>query len=387
MGRPIRKMIMRPPPPTPAEKGAIQELKERDDIVIKQADKGSAVVVMDKVDYLEEANRQMADERFYKKLDSDPTEEFSTKITQELIIMKENSHIDKNTYLKPDKPKAGRFYLLPKIHKVRNRGRPIVSENGHPTENSSEFLDFHLRLHVEALLSHLRDTTNYLQNFLRGPLFFRWTLRHYTLASHILTVSKHVERSGTKEPLENHQRNVLSSCSHWYGSITTLHLMESIVLQINGTAMGTKMAPSYANIFMGKLEQLIIQSAPYKPISWFRFIDEVDMKWTESEEDLIRFFDHANYVHPTIRFTHETSRNNISFLDTYTTCENGIMPTDIYNKSTDTHQYLSPQSCHPKHCTKSIPYSQALRIKRICSNEQTTKNRRGELKYHLEKRG
>jgi hypothetical protein len=44
------------------------------------------------------------DERFYKKLDSDPTEEFSTKITQELKIMKENSHIDKNTfdYLKPD---------------------------------------------------------------------------------------------------------------------------------------------------------------------------------------------------------------------------------------------------------------------------------------------
>ena len=26
-------------------------------------------------------------------------------------------------------------------------------------------------------------------------------------------------------------------------------------LQINGTAMGTKMAPSYANIFMGKLEK------------------------------------------------------------------------------------------------------------------------------------
>ena len=43
--------------------------------------------------------------------------------------MKENSHIDKNTfdYLKPDKPKVGRFYLLPKIHKVNNPGRPIVS--------------------------------------------------------------------------------------------------------------------------------------------------------------------------------------------------------------------------------------------------------------------
>ena len=58
--------------PTSAEKGALQGLKERDDIVIKSADKGSAVVVMDKVDYLEEANRQLTDERFYKKLDSDP---------------------------------------------------------------------------------------------------------------------------------------------------------------------------------------------------------------------------------------------------------------------------------------------------------------------------
>ena len=93
---------------------------------------------MDKVDYLEEANKQLTDERFYKKLDSDPTEEFSTKITQELKIMKENGHIDKNIfdYLKPDKPKVGRFYLLSKIHKVNNPGRPIASANGHPTEKN-----------------------------------------------------------------------------------------------------------------------------------------------------------------------------------------------------------------------------------------------------------
>ena len=53
---------------TPVEKSAIQELKERDDIVIKPVDKDSAVVVMDKVDYLEEANRQLTDERFYQKI-------------------------------------------------------------------------------------------------------------------------------------------------------------------------------------------------------------------------------------------------------------------------------------------------------------------------------
>ena len=52
---------------TPAENGVLQELKERDDIVIESADKGSAIVVMDKVDYLEEANRQLTDERFFTK--------------------------------------------------------------------------------------------------------------------------------------------------------------------------------------------------------------------------------------------------------------------------------------------------------------------------------
>jgi hypothetical protein len=37
------------------------------------------------------------------------------------------------------------------------------SANGHPTEKISEFVDFHLRPHVEALPSHLKDTTDYLQ--------------------------------------------------------------------------------------------------------------------------------------------------------------------------------------------------------------------------------
>ena len=37
--------------------------------------------------------------------------------------------------------KAGRFYILSKIHKEGNPGRPIISSNGHPTERISEFVD------------------------------------------------------------------------------------------------------------------------------------------------------------------------------------------------------------------------------------------------------
>jgi hypothetical protein len=153
----------------------------------------------------------------YKKLNSDPTEEFGTKLTQELKIMNETSHIDNDTfdYLKPDKPKAGRFYLLPKIHKVNNPGRSIVSANGHPTEKITEFVDFRLRPHVEALPSHLKDTTDYHLNMeSMNPLpYILFSMDVMSLYTNVLH-NDGVERPGIKEPLKNHQRKVLSSCSH-----------------------------------------------------------------------------------------------------------------------------------------------------------------------------
>jgi hypothetical protein len=57
------------------------------------------------------------------------------------------------------------------------------------------------------------------------------------------------------------------------------------------------------------------------------------------------------------------------------------MTTDLYSKPTDKHQYLSPSSCHPKHCFKSISFSQAIRVKRICSTVETTKQRLGDLRH------
>ena len=42
--------------------------------------------------------------------------------------------------------------------------------------------------------------------------------------------------------------------------------------------------------------------------------------------------------------------------------------TDLYTKPTDAHDYLLYSSAHPQKCKDSIPYSQFLRIKRICSN-------------------
>ena len=88
-----------------------------------------------------------------------------------------------------------------------------------------------------------------------------------------------------------------------------------------------------------------------------------------------------------IKFTHEVSKTKMSFLDTTTTVKEGNMTTNLYSKPTEKHQYLSPSSCHPKHCFKSISFSQAISVKRIWSIVETTKQRLGDLRHHLKRRG
>jgi hypothetical protein len=63
------------------------KIQERNDIIIKPADKGSAVVVMDKTTYIQEAERQLSNCRFYEKLDSDPTLDFTQKIMRAVVYL------------------------------------------------------------------------------------------------------------------------------------------------------------------------------------------------------------------------------------------------------------------------------------------------------------
>ena len=63
-------------------------------------------------------------------------------------------------------------------------------------------------------------------------------------------------------------------------------------LQIHGTAMGSPMAPTYANIFMAMLERKLLQKAPNDliPIEWKRFIDDIFAIWTHGIEKLQHTF-------------------------------------------------------------------------------------------------
>ena len=103
-------------------------------------------------------------------------------------------------------------------------------------------------------------------------------------------------------------------------------------LQIQGTAMGTRMAPSYANILMGDLERKILDKVGKKPSIhvWWRYIDDVFVVWTHGEESLIEFVNQINNIHPTIQFTVEWSLRSIAFLDVQVIIDEGCIVTDLF---------------------------------------------------------
>lgn len=68
-------------------------------------------------------------------------------------------------------------------------------------------------------------------------------------------------------------------------------------LQTQGTAVGTHMAHSYANLFMEKLEKEILSTHHPVPLVWLRYIDEVFAVRTHGGTLLQSFSDHLKPSH------------------------------------------------------------------------------------------
>ena len=112
------------------------------------------------------------------------------------------------------------------------------------------------------------------------------------------------------------------------------------------------------------------------------------MIWTEGSDRLKIFLVYLNNIHPIIKFTSSHSLTNVPFPDVMVSLHNGIIETDIFTKPTDKHQHLILSSSgHPHYPKKAIPFSLALRLRRICSTDAKFKHLINELKTYLLARG
>ena len=142
--------------------------------------------------------------------------------------------------------------------------------------------------------------------------------------------------------------------------------------QLIGVAMGTRLAPTFACLFMGVLESKFLASwTGLAPRMWRRYIDDIFFLWNEGEEELKLFLSHLNESHPTIKFTatYDFATRAVPFLDTVVSIgADGYIKTNLYIKPGTKCTYLAPTSSHPNFIAKNIPFSLAYRLLRICSD-------------------
>jgi len=96
---------------------AIRKLTDNREIIIKPADKGSAVVVMNKIDYIQEAMRQLENQKYYTLIDQPVFQNNASRINKILHRMFVKGFIKEKqlNYLSADQEARPRiFYLLPK---------------------------------------------------------------------------------------------------------------------------------------------------------------------------------------------------------------------------------------------------------------------------------
>ena len=135
---------------------------KRKDLIITNADKGGAVVIMDS--YIKEANRQLSDKASYKQLTQDPTLQHNRMVNQTIERFKKENFLPQKIAdgLKVTNPKTPKLYIAPNIHKPNNPGRPVINSIECHTSEISRFVDHHLQPVVKQIPSYIKDTNHFI---------------------------------------------------------------------------------------------------------------------------------------------------------------------------------------------------------------------------------
>lgn len=410
---------------TKSEWQALISISQRNDIIIKPADKGGAMVIMESDIYKEQIYEILNDTETYQRCSAMREKEISKRLIFFVDKFKTTLTNNEIEYISNINAKQSFFYGLPKVHKsdilkrtLSNENqvithlpglrdfplRPIVAGPASATQHLSKLMDILLKPYMEKIKSFIQDDFHFLKRLNRhttenailvtfdirnlyseiphdlGLMALRFWLEKYPeLLDHRFTANFILE--GVSLILHN---NVF-----WFNN--------EAFLQLKGTAMGTKCAPVYASLTIGYLEEEKLynkveetfntEMRNYISGNWFRYLDDCQVTWPFSREQLNTFHQILNDIDPNITFVMDTSETEIPFLDILLIKKGRHIITDIYRKPTDTQDYLPFKSCHPRHIKNNIPYNLARRIRSIVDEPHLERTRLNELIPILHNKG
>ena len=375
-------------------------------MIIKSADKGRCVTIISKDQYIAEGRQHLAQPLIYERIDHDYTKKLTITINLYLKGALNNHWISKDIYhalrRNPDTTRQQLLYFLWKVHKDPHEIRPIISGTCGPTENISAFVDEILGPYVSSCRHVVTNTTQVINILESTP---------YTDDSIIATLD--VKALYLQIPQEEGVRWVLDRVyGHPQPPSTPRALLEQLLAyilkdniftfnngtyrQTSGIAMGTRCAPTFANLYMAILEEgFMLRRVRNKlpiPTTWLRYIDDVLVVWEHSSDSLDNYIESIDEFHYSIRFTSTKGPNTINFVDINIYKgerfgSSNILDIAPYAKECHTFSYLHYSSCHPPSTFKGVTIGETKRILRNSSNIQTYEHHVQLLMNNLQRRG
>uniref|UniRef100_A0A8C5W849 Helix-turn-helix domain-containing protein n=1 Tax=Leptobrachium leishanense TaxID=445787 RepID=A0A8C5W849_9ANUR len=385
---------------TKEEKKAIKDLDKDETIIIKPADKGGGIVIWSKEAYNEESLRILGDERTYIKLKNNPIIEIRNNLHTLLQDGRDKEILTEREfrYLMIEHIKTPHFYILPKIHKNATKppGRPIIAGINSITSCLSEYIDVLLQPIVKETLSYLKDTINMLQILDK----VKWdedcimvtcdVNALYSNIPHAMGLQTVREEIYNSKNFLDMQIDFIMRSIHFILNNNYFKFGDDFFLQKNGTAMGTKFAPSYANLYMTGWESRFVygsHSWAHNILVYKRFIDDVFFIWKGSEEDLILFLDSLDNQDWGITLDRKWSKERVTFLDLEVYISEGTLKCKTFFKEVDVNTYINTASCHDPSWLKGVPKGQFMRLRRNCSDLSTFEQQANQLKDNFIEKG
>ena len=402
------------------ERKAIESLSNDNSIVIKEADKGGAVIIMDQTHYKEMVEDILNDGNYYRKLENDPKKQDLIQYNKLLDKHKLCLNQKELQYLQKFEIKDSQFYGLPKIHKSKSikeacenpaspninvpgvtdlKLRPIVAGPSCLTNRLSNFLDIILKPLTKEIPSFLKDTTDFLRK-IPTSVNNNTLLVSFDIISLYSNINHELGLEALDFWINQHTSHIpprfdktfIFDAMKFILEHNTFKFNDEFYIQTRGTAMGTKVAPTYASLTIGYLEKKLYSKIREEYGTtfaenfikiWKRFLDDCFIMWSHPEDMLHNLHNILNNLDTHIKFTLEFDPQQLPFLDCYVEKIGTTISTDIFYKPTDSKTYLLFSSCHPNHTKKSICFSLARRIKTLVSNQETLTLRFFELKTFL----
>ena len=254
---------------TSNERQILNSLKNRKDIIIK---KQNTIVVETTANYIKDGLAHLNNENFYHRLSKDINPDINLAILKFLNNAHQRGYIDKDTfnYLSPPTNfRTPLIYFLKKLHKSPISVRPIVSHVNSPI---SAFIDSLLKPIVREIphiflnsLQLIKDSKSIsITDFtILVTLDVMSLYPNIPIEQSIEIILNYIEthNNPTYPPL-----CIIKTMLNFVFKHNCFNFRDLFFLQVHGIAMGTKLAPNYANLFMTHLEENFVFNYHIQPI-------------------------------------------------------------------------------------------------------------------------